>query len=267
MLKRLHLGLVIAIGVAAAASILHAGPRKSQTLKRFPAAQAHQAVAVDADHFYAISNREIGKYDKKTGKRVAHWKSDKEHPLTHLNSGVLIDDRLYCAHSNAPHLPRVSSIEIWDAKTLTHVRSHSLGELDGGSLNWIDRRDGHWWVVIAYYDAEGPNHAARTTLVQMDDRWQKLQAWVFPPAVLQRFAPGSNSGGAWGADGLLYCTGHDHGELYALRLPKSGSVLQLVETLKVEITGQGIAWDPTAPGVLYGINRAKKQVIVSRLAP
>ncbi|NBB86330.1 MAG: hypothetical protein GVY12_08975, partial [Bacteroidetes bacterium] len=38
--------------------------------QRISAPEAHQAVAVDAEHVYAITNQAIGKYDKTTGERV-----------------------------------------------------------------------------------------------------------------------------------------------------------------------------------------------------
>ena len=66
----------------------------------------------------------------------------------------------------------------------------------------------------------------------------------------------SNSGGSWGPDGFLYLTGHDPAELYRMRLPKAGSVLELVEIIPMNIRGQGIAWDRSQPGVIYGIIRA-----------
>ena len=59
-----------------------------------------------------------------------------------------------------------------------------------------------------------------------------------------------------GPDGYLYLTGHDPAELYRMRLPKSGSVLELVDTIPMNIRGQGIAWDRSQPGVIYGIIRA-----------
>jgi len=62
----------------------------------------------------------------------------------------------------------------------------------------------------------------------------------------------------------LYCTGHDHGEIYRLLLPKSGSTLQLTDTLQASITGQGIAWSPNGT-LLYGIDHAKREVVVSRV--
>ena len=59
-----------------------------------------------------------------------------------------------------------------------------------------------------------------------------------------------------GPDGYLYLTGHDPAELYRMRLPKAGSVLELVDVIQMNIRGQGIAWDRSQPGVIYGIIRS-----------
>jgi len=56
--------------VICAASHADTPNRGLQELRRFKAAEARQAVAVDAHHFYAIDNRAIGKYDKRTGERI-----------------------------------------------------------------------------------------------------------------------------------------------------------------------------------------------------
>ena len=54
-----------------------------------PAAEANQAVAADANCLYAMGNHVIGKYDKKTGKRLAGWECENGKPLIHLDSGVV----------------------------------------------------------------------------------------------------------------------------------------------------------------------------------
>ena len=74
--------------------------------------------------------------------------------------------------------------------------------------------------------------------------------------LLDKFELMSNSGGSWGADGFLYLTGHDPAELYRARLPKAGSVLELVNTIPMNIRGQGIAWDRSQSGTIYEIIRA-----------
>jgi hypothetical protein len=82
--------------------------------------------------------------------------------------------------------------------------------------------------------------------------------------VLKRAEPMSISGGSWGPDGLLYVTGHDHPEVYALRLPQAGSVLELLGTYPIKAEGQGIAWDRAQPGVLWTMSRPNKEVIGMR---
>lgn len=119
-------------------------------LRRLKAAEANQGVAVNAQHFYAITNHAIGKYRKDNGERVSAWDGGKEGRFKHLNAGVVLDGRLYCAHSNFPSLPEQSSIEIWDTQTLQHVESHCF-ESPPGSLTWVDRRDGAWFACFAHY--------------------------------------------------------------------------------------------------------------------
>lgn len=240
---------------------------KAQTsfelIDRFPAKEAFQAVAVDSSHFYAIASQSIGKYDKITGEQVDLW----EGPVKHLDSGVVIDGKLYAAHSNYPEIPMTSSVEIWDAETLEHVGSHSFG-IRWGSCTWVDRHAGSWWAVFGHYEefAEEIGKDNRwTTLVKFNDHWQPLESWVLPPEVLERFDGKSNSGGSWGPHGLLYLSGHDRGELYAMRLPEMGSVLELVEIIPIENEGQGIAWDRSEPGVIYTITRSERVVNVLQL--
>jgi len=229
--------------------------RRAEAVRQFKCLEAGQGAAVDATHFYAITNRRIGKYDKATGKLVAQWKDAKDGPLRHMNAGVVVDGKLYCTHSTWPVKPWVSSVEIWDAATLKHIGNHSFGDF-GGALNWVDWHDGHWWAVFVYYSRkEGPEHVRRTRLVKFDPQWRQLASWGFPEEVLKRFAPSSNSGGSFGPDGLLYCTGHDRYEMYVLRIPQLGSTLELVDILPVPFAGQAFVWDRTQDGTLWGISK------------
>ena len=93
-------------------------------------------------------------------------------------------------------------------------------------------------------------------MVKLTDDFQPVQSWTLPKEVLDRFEEMSNSGGSWGPDGFLYLSGHDPAEVYKMTLPEAGSVLQLVEIVPMNIRGQGIAWDRSQPGVIYGIIRA-----------
>jgi len=53
--------------------------------RAWKAAEANQGVAVDAEHFYAIDDRAIGKYEKATGRKVAEWRAPAGSPVRHLN--------------------------------------------------------------------------------------------------------------------------------------------------------------------------------------
>lgn len=91
--------------------------------------------------------------------------------------------------------------------------------------------------------------------------------WRFPDAVLARFAPRSSSGGASGEDGLLYVTGHDRPELYALRVPAQGDTLELVATIATPTGGQAIGWQPGARRQLWSIDRASGALVLSQIPP
>lgn len=235
-------------------------------LATIAAPEAGQGVAADRDHVYAVDNNAIGKYDKGTGRRVAAWQGDPK-LFPHLNSCAVVKRELVCAASNYPAVPMASTVEVFDTDGLKHVRSVSLGRMYG-SLTAIDWHDGSWWAVFANYDDRGgePGRDHRfTTLVRMNAAFQPLESWLFPDAVLARFAPKSASGFVWGADGLIYASGHDKPEIYALRLPAAGAVLQLVATLPVPTEGQAIDWDPVEPRLLWSIDRRKRELHATRI--
>ena len=227
----------------------------------FVVVEANQAVGADEKHFYAVDNQSIGKYDKRTGKLVKKWRGDKKGPILHLDSAMVMQGKLYAAHSNYPDWPMTSSLEIFDVETMEHVASHSFG-IRWGSLTWVDWHDGHWWMTFANYDRLlGPNktpygHKANTVMVKFTRDFSPVESWTLPKVLLDKFEDMSNSGGSWGADGFLYLSGHDPAEIYKMRLPRAGSVLELVDTIAMNIRGQGIAWDRSQAGVIYGIIRA-----------
>ena len=246
----------------------------SELIQRFQIKEARQAVGVDDMAFSAVDNTAIAKYDKKTGQRLAEWDGAGTGAI-HLDSAVVVDGKLYAAHSNYPDWPMASSIEVWDAATLKHIESHSLG-IERGSLTWLDRdAKGQWWGAFANYNRvfdKSPiayGNKYNTQVVRFDADWHVAEAWVFPDALVEKFDDMSNSGGAGGPDGRLYVTGHDNPELYVIELPEIGATLKWVGTIPAEIGGQGFAFDHSQPGVIYGIIRKKdgNEVTVSRLKP
>jgi hypothetical protein len=223
--------------------------------------EANHGVGVDEGHFYAVDNQAIAKYDKATGKLVQKWEGPDNGSIVHLDSAMVMNGKLYAAHSNYPGWPMTSSVEIFDAATLEHVDTHTFG-VRWGSLTWVDWHDGHWWMTFANYDQRiGPQQApyggkANTVMVQMTEGFEPVQQWTLPNEVLERFEDMSNSGGSWGPDGFLYLSGHDPAEVYKMAVPKAGSVLELIEIIPLNIRGQGIAWDRSQPGAIFGIIRA-----------
>lgn len=246
---------------------LIAQSRNFEVREQFNAPEARQGVAVDKDYIYVVGSQQIAKYDKKDKSFIKKWVGQKDGPIIHLDSGVIINGKLYCAHSNYSGIPMTSSVEIWDAETLEHVDNHSFG-INWGSCTWIDRHDGYWFVAFAHYNklkhltGKGSEW---TVVVKFDDNWRFLESWNFPMNIVKKFGRMSNSGGSFGPDGLLYCTGHDEPELYVLKFPSMGSELELVEILPIENAGQGIAWDRSNHGYIYAMKKKEKQIIISEL--
>ncbi len=238
-------------------------------LARWDIPEANQGVAVDAEHFYGIGNRVLVKHRKADGVRVSQWSGPRNGPIFHYNAGYVDGTKLILAHSNFPQLPMASSLEIHDTRSLQPIATHSMG-IRLGSLTWAVRHKGSWWACFANYNDSGttPGFDQRWTYVgQFNDQWQMLQSWIFPPEVVATWGVSSCSGGDWGNDGLLYVTGHDAAELHVLKLPKQGVALQHITTIDVPFEGQGWAWDRSAGNkrVIYGISRAKRQIIAASI--
>lgn len=228
-----------------------------QTVREFAAPEAIQAAAADEQFVYAIASEEIAKYDRVTGKRIALSTGDAKH----LNSGFLWQGKILCAHSNYPRLPERSEIKVLDPNTMQLSTFHDFGNY-GGSLVWVIRNEGHWWCNFARYG----NQNAETVLAKFNDNWEEQGRWTYPESVIRHLGTYSLSGGLWLGEELLV-TGHDKQELYRLRLPETGTVLEFIGREEIPFTGQGFAVDP-ASGGLVGISRAKRKVIfVSRAKP
>ena len=215
-----------------------------------PAAEAVQAAAADDKFFYAVTNKQIAKYDRESAERVAVSSGD----ALHLNSGFLWQGKLYCAHSNYPNQPERSEIKVLDTETMLLSTFKDFGDF-GGSLTWAIRHEDAWWCNFAHYGEDN----AKTFLVKFDDQWHEQTRWTYPGELIQSIGSYSLSGGIW-QNGSLLVTDHDHPVLYRLALPTEGSVLKFIGKESAPFTGQGIARDPQTGG-LVGINRAKRQVV------
>ncbi|KPH58868.1 hypothetical protein [Novosphingobium sp. ST904] len=264
--QSLALALPPAVAVSGAAP---GAPLPAATeLRRIAAPEARQGAAGGHGSVYAVGDHEVARYDAASARRVAHWSGD---PVIypHLNSCELDGSELVCAASNYPQVPMDSQVLWFDAANLKPLRSHALGH-GHGSLTWFVRHEGSWWACYANYDGKGGepgrDHRA-TTLVRMNDRFEETGLWTFPETVLSRMAPRSSSGGSWGKDGLLYVTGHDLPEIYAVRVPRQGGVLEHVATIAMPTGGQAIGWAPDEPRVIWSIERKTLEMVASRVPP
>jgi hypothetical protein len=238
----------------------------AEPLRTWQAPEARQGVAVDAAHFYAVSNSAIARHDRATGRREVVWRGDPRR-FPHINSCAVVRAELVCAASNYPKTPMQSRVEVFDPVRMQHLRTIDLGG-QGGSLTFVEWRDGVWWAGFANYDGRGgePGRDHRATkLMTFDTQWRPLATWTLPVAVLDRLKPYGVSGGAFGAGGLLYVTGHDRPELYALKAPPGGGVLTFVATVETPMNGQAIAIDPKDDCLMFGIRRRSRQVVAMRL--
>ncbi len=228
-------------------------------VERFDAYYARQGVAVDKHHFYAIDNNHITKFTL-NGDSVITWHEPDKNKIRHINSGIVLKDKLYCAHSNYPEIPMASSIEIFDTKSMKPVQSISLG-IDAGSCVWITPGKKCWYVFFAHYDGGGKQPGCDVSwsqLVQYDLKWRRMQAWILPKDMIQEIRPTSLSSGVF-MDEVFYCMGHDQKKCYLLTLPTYGVHLQWIATINVPIPGQAISIDSDCN--MWGIDRKSRQVI------
>ncbi|PQJ29744.1 hypothetical protein [Rubritalea profundi] len=242
-----------------------AGPAKgggNREVKIFPII-ASQGVAVGKDHFYAISNTSVQMCDKSSGRVLRKWKADTSQEefshFKHLNSGTVVGDKLYCAHSRYGVDANNCSVEIWDLAggEMAHEKSIKMPR-DHGSLTWVDKdSNGDWWMCYGVY---GKIKNRQTQLLQyqyVDGEFTQKAHYFFPHSVVEHWGRMSCSGGSWEADGKLYITGHDHASVYVLQMVE-GELRFLREEKGLAIKGQAIAWDRFSEHpTLWGIVRNK----------
>lgn len=232
----------------------------ARTLRVFEAPESDQGVAADARHFFAVDNTVIAKYEIRSGKRAGEWVGPRYGLISHMNSCLAAVGKLWCANSNYPLTPMGSSVEVFDAATMKHVDSHSLGMMDEGSITWFDRYRSGWIAGFAHYDGDGglPFKDHRfSSILTFDAEWRRNGGWLFPASVLERMAPYAASGGAIGPDGWLYLIGHDRPELYVVARPPMGPTLIHIATITVEAEGQAFSWAQDGTRTIFTVDRRK----------
>lgn len=252
MSLRFSLFAIVGCGLALGTAQADTPPtaQQWQATQTLHAPEANQAAAADERFVYAVTNNQVAKYDRQTGKRLAVSTGAAKH----LNSAFLWQGRLYCAHSNYPRQPEISEIMALDPTTMQLTTFKEFGQL-GGSLTWAVYHDGHWWCNFACYGAEND----RSFLVKFDPQWREKGRWAYPPALVRALGRYSLSGGVWYKDSLL-ATGHNDPVVLELRIPKQGNVLEFVGVQTVPFFGQGFAIDPKTEG-LVGICRKTHEIV------
>lgn len=257
-MRKHRLAIFVSLNIALLlSSVIHAEESWKATAS-FSVPEAKQAAACDQRYFYAVENSSIAKYDRFSGKRLAVSTGKAKH----LNSALLWNGNLICAHSNYPAVPEKSEIKSLDLKTMQLFTLKDFGNY-GGSLTWVLKKDDSWWCNFAHYGKQN----ARTFLVQFDDKWNEIRRWQYPEELISQLGEYSLSGAVW-LDEELVATGHDAKELYRLRIPSKGSTIEYVNKAAIPFTGQGIAVDPSSTPNnprLVGIDRANRKVIFAKL--
>lgn len=230
------------------------GPAEPLRASRvYGAPEAFQAAAADERYLYAIGSRQVAKYDRKTGFRLAVSSGDAQH----LNSGFVWRGIVLLAHSNYPAQPERSEIKQLDPQTMRITTFHDFGDF-GGSLTWVVRRGDHWLCNFARYGDVN----RETFLVEFDMAWNEVRRWTYPAEVVAKWGAYSTSGGIFRGE-RLWVTDHDHGRLDILRIPDEGETLIFQGSVEIPFSGQGIATDPVGLG-LVGIHRGRREIIVAQ---
>lgn len=253
------------LGIAALAVMPISNGISLEQLRVYQAPEARQGVATDRDHFYAITNRMIGKYRKSDGKRVDQWQDPEGGPFIHLNGGIVMDGMLYGFHSNFPQLPMTSSIEVFDLQPLRHRASIPLG-VGHGSLVWAipHPRTKEMWVGFGHYNGRGgtpgvTNDQSRILVYRRERRggreiWSATgEGYGFAKSIVDRWDGMTASGAIFLPDGRLLLTGHHAPEVHVASVPSAAAAIQLQAVIPSPCEGQGIALD--ADGTFWQIQR------------
>ncbi|QJE98912.1 endonuclease [Luteolibacter luteus] len=219
-----------------------------------PSPHATQAAAADEKFVYAVSSTAIAKLDRATGEELALSKGK----ASHLNSAVILDGKVYAAHSNFPLKPEQGEIRVLDPETMELGLFHRFDD-PPGSLTWALRKGKEWWCHFAHYGKDN----TKSLLLRFDESWHETGRWDYPADLVKDWGSASLSGAVWQGDVLL-ATGHDHKRVYRLKLPAEGKTMQWIDTVDSPFPGQGIAADPKTGG-LVGIDRTRKAVIFTVL--
>lgn len=265
----LILGCLLASAASAQQMVCDIQTLQAATERHYMAEDADQGAAANSEYFFAVDNSVIAKHRRSSGELVQRWSGESHGLLQHMNSCFHEEEKLYCANSNYSTTPMASSLEVFDAQTLTHLSSHSFGLTEAGSLTWVDRVENGWIAAFTHYgNGKGLDYkdSFYTNVVAFDASWRRTGGWMFPLSVLELMAPYGASGGAIGPDGFLYVTGHDRQEMYVLAKPVMGPYLIHIATIAIEPEGQAFSWIDGGDRQVIAVNRSDDHNRVLQLA-
>jgi hypothetical protein len=222
-----------------------------QEVASFPAPEAYQAATSDDDSVYAIEDRAIAKYDRKSFKLIARSTGTAHH----LNSGFVWEGTVYCAHTTPQGISEIMALH---PATMVLRKFKDLSDRPG-KITWLVRDAQFWWANFAFYGSDN----AATYIAKFNEEWQELGQWHYPREVVSDLGRQSISGGVL-LNSLVLVTGHDKKVIYRLKFPTQGQLLQFVDAIPSPFPGQGIAIDPVSGG-LVGIDRDRHEVVFARL--
>ena len=217
----------------------------------YKAKEATQGVAIDRRHFYAIGSDEIGKYGRKSGKRILV----KKLPFKHIKGGTIVNGDLVIV--NTPPKHQGENALIWlDSFTLEIIDMITLPHMQG-EITWVDWAWDKWWIC----DAQYKENVKDTCIYCFNPDWVLEGFWKLPKVVTESIEPKSLSGGSWFGE-FLCVSDYDKPELYVLDLPEKKIHAKLLRTVQVCFDGQGFAFERGKGSVyVWGIRRDESVVV------
>ena len=217
----------------------------------YKAKEATEGVAIDKRYFYAIGHDKVGKYSRKSGKRVIA----KKLPFKHIKGGKIVNDDLVIINT-PPGRPEQNALIWLDVETLEMIDMMTLPHIQG-EITWIDWAWEKWWIC----DAQYKKNVKETTIYCFNPDWVLEGFWKLPKDVVRSIEPKSLSGGAWFGE-MLCVSGYEKPELYVLDLPEKKIHAKLLRLLLVCFDGQGFTFERGKESVYAWGTRRDKGLVV-----
>jgi len=206
---------------------------KLNTHKSYIVKESLHAVALDHTHFYAIANNTVGKYSRKTGKRVKHVKL----PFKHLGCGKIVNGDLLIVN-NASHRPAVIWLDSLDLNIVDILEPDNVK----GPITLLDWHNTEWWIGTG------------RDVFAFDPDWKLIGYWKLPKECK------NNTGGSWLRGYLAIKNDKD---ITFYKLPRDAVDCKTVGKSPINFDGIGITFQGDYVwGVCEDSNSIIKETIV-----